>query len=129
MNETLFYFTNSYPYGLAENWKRNELIILKDYFKKIYVIPYHFGGNHEFRGYSDQRIEYIQPLFPNKPQKSLKKQLLVLIFSIRFFGYLKEAVKSKVYLNKKKLIRWIASSYTIHSVLVHPKLSEIFKTV
>ena len=128
MNETLFYFTNSYPYGLAENWKRNELNILKDYFEKIYVIPYHFGDNHEFRGYVDHRIEYIQPLFPNWCRKSLKKQLVALIFSIRFFGYLKEAMRNKVYLNKKKAINWISCSYTIHSLLKHPKLEEICKT-
>ena len=41
----LLYFTSSYPYGLGEQWKANELNVLVDYFDEITVVPHSHSGN------------------------------------------------------------------------------------
>jgi len=45
MKRTLYYFTASYPWGMGETWKRNELRRLVPHFERVVVVPYSYAGN------------------------------------------------------------------------------------
>ncbi len=59
----LYYFTASYPFGIGEVWKYNELTYLKDYFDKIVVIPNSYGGNKIAKPVPS-KIEIQEPIIP-----------------------------------------------------------------
>lgn len=104
--KTLYYLTASYPYGISEQWKKNELEILKKYFD-IIVIPHTYGGNHTARNLVDG-VEYREPLVKNDDVNTTKVEkilsLLPLFFSPSFMPtLLKEIVVNKLYLSSKKL--------------------------
>lgn len=61
--KTLYYFTASYPYGIGEVWKYNELTYLKDHFDKVVVIPNSYGGNKIAKPVPSG-IEVQEPIIP-----------------------------------------------------------------
>lgn len=64
----LLYFTESYPFGLGEEWKKNELAVLREYYSTIDVIPFHYGSSKEQVEYSDHIVTFHPPLFEDHPE-------------------------------------------------------------
>lgn len=60
-NNTLFYFTDSYPFGIGELWKTNELRTLCTKFEKIYIAPLWFNHNRTPVELPGNNIEVLQP--------------------------------------------------------------------
>ena len=126
----LLFFTNSYPYGVGELWKTNELNVLIEYFEKITVIPF---------GYSNQKypvdfingVEYKLPLFPDGIPVSRWYSLTQykFLFSQDIFLFLSEFWNKKVYMSKKKLIKWIYASYKMYLIKHNKYFSKILATV
>ncbi len=59
----LFYFTSSFPFGIGEQWKANELEIFVRQFDEITVIPYSYDGNFDSPKKLPRGIKLIDPLF------------------------------------------------------------------
>ncbi|MFM7853708.1 MAG: hypothetical protein ACKO96_17750, partial [Flammeovirgaceae bacterium] len=112
-SKTLYYFTNSYPYGIAEEWKKRELQVYVDYFDKIIVVPYWYAGNRNARPFIHPKIDYLQPLFPEKDVFRISIKFFLLVKSKHILFFLREFFSAKVFLSKEKLIRWIIVSYNI----------------
>ena len=124
----LFFFTNSYPYGYGEKWKTDELIILKDYFEKVTVVPYCDGGK-EIDIAMINSINYIAPLFKKKlPEISHKKKILKIIFSFDIFTFLNEFFSERIFLSKKKFYKWLNSSYKMICIKKSESFRQILKT-
>jgi colanic acid/amylovoran biosynthesis glycosyltransferase len=62
-HKKILYFTSSFPYGLGEEWKLNDLDVLKKYFEQVDVIPLSYGGNREIRSELPDDIIFHEPLF------------------------------------------------------------------
>ena len=60
---TLLYFTESFPYGLGETWKENELNGLSSFFDRILVIPFHGSGEIDPSICLEKNIQVEDPLF------------------------------------------------------------------
>ena len=48
-NLKLYYFTDSYPFGLGETWKFNELNILKNHFNEYYPLASEFKNEQAIK--------------------------------------------------------------------------------
>lgn len=120
----LYYFTNSYPFGMSMLWKPHELEVFKKYCKEITVIPFSFWGNSEAKNVLEG-IHYRQPLFPEQPYVSIRQRLFTVLFSRHIGLFAKQFFSHRVFLNKAKFISWILDSYTIHLLTKHPVIKEL----
>ncbi len=107
----LLFFTNSYPYGLGELWKRNELIILSSSFQEINVIPFSFGGNkNNPKTLSIHNIRFLNPLFESEGIKIKYLDLIKLFFNKKIFILLIEFVHILRNPSKNKFVRFLTSA-------------------
>lgn len=122
----LYYFTGTYPYGLGETWKSNELKFLVDYFEEITVIPYAYGGNFDSPKPPIDGIRYEKPLFiqENEP---VKTGSLFRLLDKNFFYYLKEFFGKRVYTSRFRLKAWLHASLRIKQLLAHPVIKNVMK--
>jgi glycosyltransferase involved in cell wall biosynthesis len=107
----LLFFTNSYPYGLGELWKRNELIILASLFKEINVIPFSYGGNKANpKILSIENIKFHNPLFESEEIKIKYLDIFKLFLNKYYFIMLKEFLQLLRYPSKNNFIRLFSSA-------------------
>ena len=59
----LILFTNSYPYGIGEMWKHNEIKLLASSFSEITIIPLHLADNYNPKELKIDNVRYTEPLF------------------------------------------------------------------
>ena len=82
----LIYFTASYPFGLGEQWKANELNILRHHFAEIVVVPFSYAGNHDRPKPLPEGVILQGPLFHNENFLNGYFDLIKIIFN-RNAGY------------------------------------------
>jgi colanic acid/amylovoran biosynthesis glycosyltransferase len=123
----LIYFTASYPYGLGEQWKANELTELIGEFESIDVIPLSYAGNFNNPKKLPGGIRLNTPLFREDGVPVRKVELLKIIFHQKAVVFLKEFFQKKVYKRKSHLISWISSTLNAIRLLEHQSVKEIIK--
>jgi glycosyltransferase involved in cell wall biosynthesis len=111
----LLYFTASYPYGLGEEWKKNELVVLRNFFEEIIVIPFHYGNNFNSPRLPIEGVTYIKPLFDSLPSCSPIKEMASIFSSSRTFFYLTVLFKEKAYRNYFCFRQWLSSASLIEN--------------
>ncbi len=124
----LFYFTYSYPYGMGEEWKANELRELGKHFDEITVVPFFYGGNYDRPKTLPDGIKLIGPLFREYGSPVNKRTVFHIVFNKNFPLFLKEFFSKKVFLNKQKLISWISASYHVIRLLDHPVIQNLVRS-
>ena len=125
----LYYFTYSYPYGMAEEWKANELRELVRHFDEIIVVPYFYAGNFDKPKTLPEGIKLEGPLFRENGSPSKNLTLFHIIFNRNVFLYLsREFFSKRVFLNKQKLISWINSSYDVIRLMEHPFVQKLIRS-
>lgn len=97
----LLFFTESFPYGLGESWKYNEIVYLSKLFDEIVVIPMWYSNNTNPLTFQEKNVEVLSPVLPYYMPK-LEFGDIRLVFSIKF---LKEIYRSGSWLNKEKIIK------------------------
>jgi colanic acid/amylovoran biosynthesis glycosyltransferase len=125
----LFYFTNSYPYGLAESWKKDELEFLSSKFKEIHVIPNNFGNSKEFKGIEKENIFYYLPLFEEQTKKRLRKKVISILFSQYVFQLLKELLFEIRSFDKIKIEDLLESTHRVVELSKNKKFQEFQKQI
>lgn len=60
--DKLVFFTESFPYGIQEQWKLRELECLAEHFEEVVVAPLQYGGNHTALPLPP-RVRALSPLF------------------------------------------------------------------
>jgi glycosyltransferase involved in cell wall biosynthesis len=123
----LIYFTASYPYGIAEQWKTNELNELIHHFDEITVIPYSYARNFDNPKKMPQKVGLRGPLFKKDEVEVRKVHLLQLIFHKKFFLFLKEFFAKKVYQDKSRFNNWLSTCINVLLLLRHPVIKEVIK--
>jgi len=120
----LYYFTSSFPYGLGETWKSNELKFLVEYFDEIIVVPYSYGNNFSNPKSLPPGVKAEKPLF-EKDEIPVNKLSIFKLFDKHFFYYLREFVNKKVFFSRKKILPWIYSSLQVKRLLAHPFIQNL----
>ncbi len=125
--QKIYYFTNSYPYDLGEEWKTNELKTLRRKFDVI-VVPF-YSQTKKIATKKLKNISYAEPLFNDIQYVNLRKRFVSIIFSKYFYIFIKEFLLKKSFFNKKKFFSWIASSYKMLELSRNKKLKQIFHQI
>ena len=123
----LFYFTASYPYGLGEIWKKNELKELMHHFKEITVVPFFYGDNFDHPKPLQPGVKLEGPLFRVGGWPLKKKDLLTIFFHPKVNLFVQEFFQKKLYLNKKQLLTWLSDTMTAIRLLKHPVIKKIIQ--
>lgn len=121
----LYYFTESYPFGLGEQWKTNELQVFIHEFDEVIVVPFSYAGNYDHPVTLPAGVQLMGPLF--KKEKFTKSDVVKLAGSKFFIAFMQEFFQKKVYLNKKHLIQWLLATLRINKIVKHPILSKIIE--
>lgn len=122
--KVLYYFTESFPYGLGETWKLNELNVLVNEFNEIHVVPLYHHGNLDNPKKLPDKIIVHQPLM-GVSIKQFKPWAILEVFDSNFFYYLSDFFSKKVYLDKKRYIKWMISVLRIKKLLHHPFIKQL----
>lgn len=122
----LIYFTNSFPYGIGEQWKSNELEVLVNYFDEITIVPFCYGGNQEPKQIPS-KIKFTLPLF-NDTNSSDKVGILSIIFSKHILQFFWEFFRKKVFLRKPHILIWLAACKQIILLKNNNQLSQILSS-
>lgn len=125
----LFFFTSSYPYGLGEQWKANELGILIDHFESITVIPFSFGNNFTNPKPLPLRVKLEKPLFEGAGFMVKPYDITRIIFSRHVWIFFREFFSRRVYLKKEKLIKWVVASLSVLRLLKHPTILKFIQEI
>lgn len=75
----LFYFTDSYPYGLGESWKTNELKFICKHFDKVNILPLQYRDNKSPIGLPAENTFVYPPVFENLALRLKFKDLFFLL--------------------------------------------------
>lgn len=121
----LLYFTHSYPYGLGEQWKENELKELVNYFESVTVVPFTFGGNFSDAKVLPDSVNLKGPLFETDSFRLRKSNFLKIVVSRFVVKFFLEFFERKVYRNKKHIISWVQASMNVIRLSKHPLLKEL----
>lgn len=125
-SKKLIYFTASFPFGLGQTWKLNELKYFIEYFKEITVVPYSYGGNFTSPKNLPQGVTLKGPLFESD-NLPVSMQTILKLIDRNFFYYFREFLRKRVFLSKKKLISWAQASMQIKMLLRHPLVRDIMR--
>lgn len=119
----LLYFTHSFPYGIGEQWKTNELEVLVNYFDEITIVPYCYGRNQEPKQIPS-KIKFTQPLFNDEnPRGNIG--VFSIIFSKHILQFFWEFFYKKVFLSKTHILIWLAACKHILLLKKNKQLCQI----
>lgn len=122
----LYYFTASFPYGLGETWKSNELKYLVEYIDRITVVPYSYGGNTIAPKPVPAGVQVATPLFESD-QLPVSLPAIFKLLDGHVFYYGKEFFAKRVFLSKRKLYTWLNASLQIKRLLAHPFVQQVIR--
>lgn len=121
-------FTNSYPFGIGEMWKHNEIKILADKFDQIEIVPLQYGGNKIPKKIHCENVVFREPII----DESLKP--LTYIDVIRTFvgyGALTNFVELFLLIkniNKDKVIRFLNSAKRVRQIIQHTSIKSVLSS-
>lgn len=90
----LIFFTNTFPYGIGELWKYNELKLLAKEFEKVEIVPYSFAKSNSQKNINISNVVIIDPLVPFDIVLSSKFECFSLFFSRFFLSDIQEVVRA-----------------------------------
>lgn len=121
----LILFTNSYPYGLGEMWKHNEIQILSEFFSEIHIIPLHYGGNDKPKAVNLNMVKIHEPLCEQDSFELTYKDLFKPFWGNLAFTNYQELVNIFKGFSKAKLIKFLISTKRVRRILENENLKKI----
>jgi glycosyltransferase involved in cell wall biosynthesis len=123
----LILFTNSYPYGIGEMWKHNEIKLLSSQFDNIAVIPFHNGGNMHPKSLNIDNVKFYEPILKSASQKLNYLDLIVPFVGKSAFTNFKELSLILTRFNKKNFIKFLNSAKRTREILRKEVLLDILR--
>lgn len=121
----LYYFTASFPYGLGETWKLNELNVLVNEFDEIHLIPLYHHENLTNKKPVPDKIIVHPPLLG----RTIKHYSFSDVFSVltdrNIFYFLQDFFRKTVFLKKRAFSRWLLTALRIKRLNNHPFIIEL----
>jgi len=126
----LYYFTASYPYGIGELWKSNELEILVNQFDEIIVIPFSYDGNFNSPKPLPVGVKLSGPLFRESSFSFKYPAGIRKVLSSRFRkAFFEEFIVKKVYKSRAKFSSWLYSSLQVIRLMENEIVREVEKNL
>ena len=122
--KTLYYFTESYPYGLSEQWKRNELEVFRKHFEKVVVVPRWFGGNEKARNLVEG-VEYREPLFTKREHRSALEKVRILLSAGLRSEFVSELIRSRSFASAARAKQLMRFAYHAGLLLNSPAYRSV----
>lgn len=124
-SKKLAIFTDSYPYGSAEPFLKNELEFLADSFKEVLIIPLNYGTSKEARPLP-ANVTFTKPILNNtKDKRELATSGLLNVAPIG--AYLNELLKGKASASTKTLWSWGIGMLLSRTVLSSSQVKRVLK--
>jgi len=120
----LIFFTNHFPYGRGDSWKRNELMEFLNKFEQITIVPFSNGGNPVPVTLPDG-VHLISPLATDRVR--IKWYNYGFLVSSRFFCYALEFFSQKVFLRKTWFHQWLVACFWIEIMFRNKFISSLRK--
>jgi len=121
----LILFTSSFPHGIQEQWKIEEIKSLQSKFSKITVIPFSSNAVTSRPPGLLSNVNFLAPFF-NK-SIFLKPKIFFQLISKRSFNYAISFIKQKAYLSKVRMITFITAIYSIEKMINSPFVISLQK--
>jgi len=120
--DTIILFTSAFPFGHGEQFIETELNYLSKEFKRIYIFPYYYGGNHKAREGYPTNVFIFEP-FRNKKHTFVKLLYKGLFNTKTFFPYLNELLrKPALIIQPKNLFAWFRNLLHCRMILNDKRL-------
>lgn len=122
-------FTNSYPYGNGYNWLDSEIALFQKHFQDMAISPYSYEGNKIPR--QIPQFSNLKILNPCTEEEITFTNLWMvrLILTGRFFYYLAEFFKEKVYSNSYWFKSWLQASLKTEKLLQTQIFADLTKEI
>ena len=121
----LVFFTNTYPYGIGEQWKKNEIEEFVRHFEEVIVIPLSFGYNKDNPKVLPAKARLDGPLFEKEGIILRPKDIFKILFHKHVYSFLLEFFSKKVFRSKKHIISWAVATLNIIRLLSHNTIKMI----
>ena len=118
----LVLFTQSYPFGIGEEWKTTELRLLAERFS-VTVVPHDDAGGAR-RVPPVDGVRYEEPLFCGPPRR-LRQLLPGVLASRSLPRFLRELVESRAFARRRHLLSWLAATAHIVEIAAHPTVRRL----
>ena len=123
----LFYFTLSYPWGIGEEWKRNELMELRHHFSRVTVVPYSHDGNMDDPKPVPEGVQCLEPLFPASNYQVPRRRILDILRSGHRAAFLSEFFGKRVFLDRRTARSWLEATGKTLDILNHPTIRGVLR--
>ncbi len=124
----LILFTNSYPFGIGELWKHNELKLMSKSIEEILVIPFSDGGNNKPKVILNDNIRFTSPLFHSTQMKLSYFEIIKVLCSSWIIIIIKEFVHLNIKISRKNLIKLFCSALRAKMLLDNETIKELLKS-
>jgi glycosyltransferase involved in cell wall biosynthesis len=121
----LYYFTASYPWGVGQTWKSNELTYLREYFDRITVVPYCYEDNFTSPKPLPPGVSVETPLFREGAPKIDWRSVLH-VADRHADHYVAELLRKRP-LSRSRLAAWLGASIQTGRLLRHPAIRRIME--
>lgn len=120
----LYYFTNAYPFGMGESWKKNELEVFSKYFSKIVVVPFSYDGNTNPKRLPEN-ASAVSPV--SESRTGYPAIFRAIFFSSIFREAIREFFSEKVFLSVARAKEFIGTLFLIGRLYNHEIFRELRK--
>jgi glycosyltransferase involved in cell wall biosynthesis len=131
-NKTLYFFTSTYPFGNSPLWKKNELEVLRNYFRKVIVVPRTDDGVSEARNMVEG-VEYRSPIINAehaRTDRKLTEKIRIMLRLLRppmLSHFLAEFFTPSVLFKPQRLKELLRASYEIALFQGNASVEDLFK--
>jgi len=125
---TLFYFTHSYPYGIGESWKHDELRHLARHFDRTVVIPLCFAGNRSPRR-PPPGVEALEPILDEPVSGRVPEIVPQLLASPRRGYYVREFNRARVWRRRSWLRAWATAGLQMETLLRDERVRSLMHEI
>jgi len=124
-NRSIILFTSSYPYGKGEQFLKNELKFLSDFFSEIEIFPLKFGKSKKER-LTPENVKVHKPILGDNSFKS-RLNLKTIINPAIEYKYFKNHFPTE--LSFKKLRSYFSAISIANRVLANLKVKQVLQAL
>lgn len=123
MKKKLFFFTASFPFGVGENWKLNELDAFAKKFELVTIIPFSYSGNTVPINLPYNNVIVCKPIMTNNER--LRNNIFTTFFNNRFYQYLQLFLKENAFFSVVRCINWATACFQANCTFKHYMVKQI----
>jgi colanic acid/amylovoran biosynthesis glycosyltransferase len=121
-------FTNSYPFGIGEMWKHNEIQILADEFDQIEIVPLLYGGNKIPKRMHCKNVVFSEPIIHGSSKPLTYIDVIKTFVGPGALTNLIELFLLIKNIDKDKVIRLLNSAKRVRQIIRHESIKKVLNS-